>query len=125
MKITIDLEAVNGKQHSLLDFLKREEIPFEEEWDEETIKAYNKDIDEAEVEFERGEFLTMEEVEKEIENWKNAKRNMEQISIETSVEEWDEKTITSYNRELNEAEARIEAGEFTTQEQLEKEMASW
>ena len=34
-------------------------------------------------------------------------------------------TIEQYNRELEEAMKRIEKGEFTTLEQLEKEMHSW
>ncbi len=34
-------------------------------------------------------------------------------------------TIEQYNRELDDAMARISSGEFTTLEQLEKEMQSW
>ena len=34
-------------------------------------------------------------------------------------------TIEQYNIELKEAEARIEAGQFTTQEDLENEMKKW
>ncbi|RPD41923.1 hypothetical protein [Chitinophaga barathri] len=34
-------------------------------------------------------------------------------------------TIEQYNKELEEAEKRIEAGDFITQEDLEKEMEKW
>jgi hypothetical protein len=34
-------------------------------------------------------------------------------------------SIEQYNKELAEAEARIESGEFTTQEDLEKEINEW
>jgi hypothetical protein len=34
-------------------------------------------------------------------------------------------TLEEYNRELEEADKRIEAGYFTTQEDLEKEMKTW
>jgi alkyl hydroperoxide reductase subunit AhpF len=34
-------------------------------------------------------------------------------------------SIEQYNRELDEAEAEIEAGNFITQEDLEKEMEKW
>lgn len=44
---------------------------------------------------------------------KNRKQAPERISIE------------QYNRELEEAEKQIEAGHFTTQEELEKEMEKW
>lgn len=74
MKITIDLEAFDRcKQDWLLNTLKYAQIPFEkdveEEWAEEEIKAYNKDLDEADAEFERGEFLTMEEVKEQMKSW--------------------------------------------------------
>jgi hypothetical protein len=34
-------------------------------------------------------------------------------------------TLEEYNRELEEADRRIEAGHFITQEDLEKEMKTW
>lgn len=34
-------------------------------------------------------------------------------------------SIEEYNKELDEAERQIEAGNFTTQEDLEKEMETW
>ena len=34
-------------------------------------------------------------------------------------------TIEQYNREIDEAMARIDKGEFTTHEAVEKEMESW
>jgi len=34
-------------------------------------------------------------------------------------------TLEEYNRELEEADKRIEAGYFSTQEDLEKEMKTW
>jgi hypothetical protein len=74
MKIIIDLEAFEvSKQDWLLNTLDYAQIPFEkdleEEWTEEEIKAYNKDLDEADAEFERGEFYSHEEVKKLMEKW--------------------------------------------------------
>jgi len=34
-------------------------------------------------------------------------------------------TIEEYNKELEDAVANVEAGKFTTQEELEKEMQTW
>ncbi|MFM9841138.1 MAG: hypothetical protein ACKVOQ_22925 [Cyclobacteriaceae bacterium] len=34
-------------------------------------------------------------------------------------------SVEQYNKELDEANARIEAGEFITQEDLEKEASKW
>ncbi len=34
-------------------------------------------------------------------------------------------SIEQYNREIEEAEARIEAGEYVTHEEVKKEMHSW
>jgi hypothetical protein len=34
-------------------------------------------------------------------------------------------TIEQYNKELEEAERRVEAGDFITQEELEEEMKNW
>ena len=34
-------------------------------------------------------------------------------------------SIEQYNKEIDEAVARVEAGEFTTMEDLKKEMESW
>ncbi len=34
-------------------------------------------------------------------------------------------SIEQYNRELDEANARVESGQFITQEELEKEAAQW
>jgi hypothetical protein len=36
-----------------------------------------------------------------------------------------EKKLDDYNRELDEANARIESGKFITQEDLEKEASQW
>ncbi len=74
MKITIDLEVFDTcKQNWLLNTLNYAQIPFEkdveEEWTEEEIEQYNRDIDEAVAEFERGEFYTHEEVKKLMEKW--------------------------------------------------------
>jgi len=40
-------------------------------------------------------------------------------------EEVDEEFIEEYNREIDEAEAEIAAGNFYTQEEIEKELAEW
>ena len=74
MKITIDLEVLDtDKREWLLDTLNYSQTPFEEnreeEWTEEEISQYNKEVRDAVVEYERGEFLTRDEVDNEIESW--------------------------------------------------------
>lgn len=80
MKIIIDLEAVEPeKQERLMSTLKHEKIPFfeteeeepdeEEEWTPEEIEEHNREIDEAEAQFERGEYYTHEQVKEEIKKW--------------------------------------------------------
>ena len=100
MKITIDLEAVSTKKRDfLLTLLFDERIPYSEELEEKR--------DDAVAEFERKEW-----------KWNEA-------GEESRKEEWDEETIIAHNRELAEAEARIEAGQLTTQEELEEEIKNW
>lgn len=74
MKIVIDLEAIEpGKQDWLLNTLKYGGIPFaetEQEWTEQEIEEHNREIDRAVAEYERGEYLTMEQVKKETANWR-------------------------------------------------------
>jgi hypothetical protein len=91
MKITIDMDAFDiEKQAWLLKTLEYTQIPFtwvneEDPWSEEEIKEYNRELDEADAAYERGEYLTMEEVENEIENWKNAKSGMERVSLKATA----------------------------------------
>jgi hypothetical protein len=40
-------------------------------------------------------------------------------------EDFKPQTLEEYNRELEEADLRIEAGHYVTQEDLEKEMKKW
>lgn len=44
---------------------------------------------------------------------------------ETDEENWSEEEIKEHNRIIDEAMARFEAGQFTTQEDLEKEIEKW
>lgn len=74
MKITINLEAFDTcKQDWLLNTLNYAQIPFEkdvqEEWTEEEIEQYNRDIDEAVARYEAGDFITHEQLKKEMEKW--------------------------------------------------------
>jgi predicted transcriptional regulator len=50
----------------LIHSFKEEEV----EWNTEEIEAYNKEIDEAEQEIARGEYVTHEEVIKSFQKWK-------------------------------------------------------
>lgn len=74
MKIVIDLEAIEpGKKDWLLNTLNYGGIPFAEtepEWTEPEIEEHNREIDQAVAEYERGEYLTMEQVEKETVKWR-------------------------------------------------------
>lgn len=45
--------------------------------------------------------------------------------LKSGNEQGEPVTIEQYNRELDEAMERINSGEFTTLEELEKEMHSW
>ena len=45
--------------------------------------------------------------------------------IKELLEEPQPISIEQYNREIEEAEARIEAGEYATHEEVKKEMRSW
>jgi hypothetical protein len=45
--------------------------------------------------------------------------------LENSQSPMQPMSLEEYNRELKEAERQIEAGHFTTQEELEKEMEGW
>lgn len=58
-----------GQKKSLLamikSFLKQRNVPEERT----TIEQYNKDLEEAEAEFERGEYITHEELLKQMKQW--------------------------------------------------------
>ncbi len=73
MKIVIDLEFIDaGKQDWLLSTLNFASIKYEEaeDWDEQTIQQYNKDINEAIARYEAGEKTTsVEELKKEMQSW--------------------------------------------------------
>ena len=45
--------------------------------------------------------------------------------IKGRKEDFKPQTLEEYNKELEEADRRIEAGHFITQEDLEKEMKAW
>lgn len=70
MKITIDLEALDtNKREWLLHTLTYTQTPFEEEGNRETVEEYNQKIDEAVARYESGEFITQQQLEKEMKTW--------------------------------------------------------
>lgn len=71
MKITIDLEVLDAdKREWLLDTLNYTQTPFEEEEGyRETVEEYNQKIDEAVARYESGNFITQQQLEKEMKSW--------------------------------------------------------
>lgn len=86
-----------------------------------TVDEYNKEIDEAEAEIDAGEFNTDEEVKGMFKEWDKKHQNLpgDKFVPELGC------TIDEYNREIDEAEAEIDAGEFYTQQEMEKRIAGW
>lgn len=56
---------------------------------------------------------------------KNTLKFVEIPFDETDEEKWSEEEIKEHNRIIDEAMARFEGGQFTTQEDLEKEIEKW
>jgi len=75
------------------------------------------------------EVITLEEEIAEV--WKTLsvpqKQSVIQLihSFKQDEIEWSAAEIEEYNREIDEAEQRIANGQFTTQEELEKEAKEW
>lgn len=73
MKIIIDLESIDtNKQDWLLNTLNIASINYKEaeNWDEQTIRQYNSDINEAVARYEAGEQTTsLEELKREMQSW--------------------------------------------------------
>ncbi len=71
MQLIIDIDEITDavKKEWLLNTLKLMNIRFNTTEEIQTLEEYNSEIDEAEAEFERGEFITAEDLKKEAQSW--------------------------------------------------------
>jgi len=71
MQLIIDFEAINdaSKKEWLINTLRLMNISFDTAEKRQTIEEYNLEINEAEAEIERGEYLTAEDLKKEAHTW--------------------------------------------------------
>ena len=71
MDLIIDFDAINdsSKQDWLLRTLKLMGIGFQTTEKPQTLEEYNKEIEIGEIEIEKGNFMTNEQLKKEIKSW--------------------------------------------------------
>jgi len=71
MQLIIDFEAINdaSKKEWLINTLRLMNISFATAEKRQTIEEYNLEINEAEAEIERGEYITAEDLKKEAHTW--------------------------------------------------------
>ena len=71
MDLIIDFDGINdsSKQDWLLRTLKLMGIGFQTAEKPQTLEEYNKDLEEGDAEIEKGNFVTNEQLKKEIESW--------------------------------------------------------
>ena len=71
MDLIIDFDAINdsSKKDWLLRTLKLMGIGFHTAEKPQTIEDYNKDLEEGDAEIEKGNFMTNEQLKKEIKSW--------------------------------------------------------
>lgn len=71
MELVIDLDKIDDRstQKWLINLLKEKHIDFETTERRQTIDEYNEDLEQGEAEIERGEFITAEELRKEMLKW--------------------------------------------------------
>ncbi len=71
MDLIIDFDAINdsSKKDWLLRTLKRIGIGFHTTEKPQTIEECNKDLEDGEAEIEKGNFMTNEQLKKEIKSW--------------------------------------------------------
>ena len=68
--LIIDLETENNqaKKDDVLKFLEEMSVEYHTS-ERQSLEEYNQEIDEAEAEIERGEFITAEDLKKEARSW--------------------------------------------------------
>jgi hypothetical protein len=71
MDLIIDFDAINdsSKKDWLLRTLKLMGIGFHTAEKPQTIEEYNKDLEDGEAEIEKGNFMTNEQLKKDIRSW--------------------------------------------------------
>jgi hypothetical protein len=71
MELIIDFDGINdsSKQDWLLRTLKLMGIGFQTTEKPQTLDEYNKDLEDGEAEIEKGNFMTNEQLKKEIKSW--------------------------------------------------------
>lgn len=71
MQLIIDFDAINdsSKKDWLIRTLKLMGIDFHTSEKRQTIEEYNKDLTEGEAEIEKGNFMTNEQLKKDIKSW--------------------------------------------------------
>jgi hypothetical protein len=71
MDLIIDFDGINdsSKQDWLLRTLKLMGIGFQTAEKPQTLEEYNKDLEDGDMEIEKGNFITNEQLKKEIKSW--------------------------------------------------------
>jgi hypothetical protein len=71
MELIIDFDGISdsSKKDWLLRTLKLMGIGFHTAEKPQTLEEYNKDLEDGEAEIERGNFMTNEQLKKEIKSW--------------------------------------------------------
>jgi hypothetical protein len=71
MDLIIDFDGINdsSKQDWLLRTLKLMGIGFQTAEKPQTLEEYNKDLEDGDLEIEKGNFITNEQLKKEIKSW--------------------------------------------------------
>jgi hypothetical protein len=71
MDLIIDFDGINdsSKQDWLLRTLKLMGIGFQTTEKPQTLEEYNKDLEAGDLEIEKGNFITNEQLKKEIKSW--------------------------------------------------------
>ena len=71
MQLIIDFDAINdpSKKDWLLNTLKIMEIDFHTAEKRQTTDEYNQELEEGETDYQKGNFITTEELKKRMEKW--------------------------------------------------------
>lgn len=71
MELIIDFDKINdvSKKKFLLETLKFLGVQFKTSDGPQTLDEYNKELEEADAEIDRGKYISMEDLLKEMEQW--------------------------------------------------------
>lgn len=71
MELIIDFDKINdvSKKKFLLETLKFLGVQFKTSDGPQTLEEYNRELEEADAEIDRGKYVSMEDLLKEIEQW--------------------------------------------------------